>query len=686
MTEQSLVAKANALIKSDQLRPKARAFLLLKLCQVYALFSSEDAGGYWQQLQKLQNQLGQEDKTLMDELRPMLEEEEDPTKGFAGEKIAEIKAKLAEPGLNEWDLRQFLEEKAEEVRKRFWPAGKQAVWEYLVEVWKTFDRKQALALTAKLSPARRLLQVKRMNQQSPLNLEEWHRFTDENSQNETVRIILAILEDAQPKLTLPRELIVPVSSSLAGKMASSTQLGQTLDQIGKFLPLVANADTAPAVFDGIKAAVKSFANSPALANQWPEKFNAVMNLIVQGANLGVINPANANICIKDLPRHMADFGLSTCYALSSLTPEALDQNLGEAMQAASQKTQAEAWFLVLATQRGFGEWAYQKAHQSNNKQDLVPRICRGWLTNYPDAAVKTIQPEDLEGDLIAQILFRRDKAERVAFIREMTGEGSRLLPDSMWVAKPPQEEKKGFWGSMFSSGKTFDEIVQEYLRRNPLYVSYQRNTPAGDQFAEFLRFSGYGEYNCKLLDPILLETLIQWAEAYPEEVKRELGLMWGAIEPDDDILKLDFLRNAIFERCTTVFAADPDTMNSGFIPWLKRKLVDGSLVWQWGKTQYTVRYPPTGLATMCLQGAIATQNISPKNRDRLVEIALSDHPSNDQLAELGAQLYNSGKPPLDITLPWKTKTKVDEGWQMGIVKNAIPAIVQEVAQQQAPQG
>ena len=685
MSEQSLVAQANTLVNSDQLRPKPKAFLLLKLCQVHALFSSEEAQEYWKQLQGLQNHLANEDKSLMEDLRPMLEEEEDPTKGFAGEKIAEIKAKLAEPGLSESDLRQFLAEKAEEVRKRFWPAGKQAVWEYLVEVWKTFDRKQALALTAKLSAGRRLLQVQRMNRQSPLSVEEWQGFIAENSQNEAVRMIISILDDAQPKLNLPSELIVPVISSMAAKMTAATQLGTTLQQIDKFLPLVSSQESAPAVFEGLKSAAKAFANSAALSNTWPEKFNAVLNLAVQGANLGIITPANAQDFAQTLPKPMVDFGLSTAYALSSTSPEGLDQNLSEVMQSASQKAQAEAWFLVLATQRGFGEWAYQQAKASQNQQDLVPRICRAWLSNAPDAAVKTIQAEDLKDDLIAQILFRRDRQVRVDFLRELAGNGSQLLPGSMWVTQAQQEEKKGFWGSLFSSGKTFDEIIKEYLKRNPLYVSYQRNTPAGEQFAEFLRFSGYGEYNHKRLDPILLESLIQWAELHPDEVQQELGLMWRAIEPDDDILKLDFLRNAIFERCTTVFAADPDTMNSGFIPWLKRKLVDGSLVWQWGKTQYTVRYPATALATMCLQGAIATQTISPKHRDRLVEIALTEHPSNDQLAELGAQLYNSGKTPLDIVLPWKTKTKVDEGWQLGIVKNAIPAIVQEVAQGNASQ-
>ncbi|MEA3325796.1 MAG: hypothetical protein U9R53_00540 [Chloroflexota bacterium] len=682
-TAQPLIERANALIKSDQLRPKAKAFLLLKLSQIHALLSSEKADEYWQLLQSQQRHLVNEDKTLMETIRPMLEEEEDPTKGFAGEKIAEIKSKIKQPGLTEGEIREFLEEKTEEVKKRFWPAGKQAVWQQLVQVWKVIDRKQALALTAKLSNPKRLMQVRRMNRENTLSVEEWYRFVDENSKNEAVRIITAILDDPQPRLTIPGDLVVPVVSGLVSKMTSATQLKNTLDQINKFLTLVATKDSHAEVLEALKKSAKTLANAPALANQWPEKFQAALNLVILGTNLGVINEATASSFAQNLPRHMVDFSLASCYGLFS-NAENLQANLSEVIKTVSQKDLAEDWFLVLVTQRGFGEQAYDLASESPRKPQLLPRICRAWLSNHPQAATVKIKPEDIKDDLIAQILFRTDKSERVAFLREITQQGNKFLPGGMWVSKTHEEEKKGFWGSLLSSGKTFDQIIQEYLKRNPLYASYRRNTPAAQQFEEFLRFSGHGEYSCNRLDPILLESMIMWAEEHPQEVKHELDQMWKAIEPDDDILKLDFLRNAIFTRCTTVLAAVPEVLEEVFLTWLKRKLIDHSIVWQWGKTQYTVRYPPTALASMCLQGAIATQKISPDHRDQLVESALTKYDSNDQLSELGAQLYNSGKEILDIDLPWKTKTSVLDGWQLGIVKNAIPAIIQEVVQSNMP--
>jgi len=335
-TTRPLIERANALIKSDQMRPKAKAFLLLKLSQIHALLSSDKAEDYWKQLQSQQRHLANEDKTLMESLRPMLVEEEDPTKGFAGDKIAEIKSKLNQPDLAEEELREFLEEKAEEVKKRLWPAGKQAVWQQLIQVWNSIDRNQALALTAKLSHPKRQVQVRRMNREKPLSVDEWQSFTDENSKNEAIKIITAMLDDPQPKLTIPRDYIVPIVSGMVSKMTAAPQLKNTLDQINKFLTLVAAEDSKTAVLEALKKAAKSLSNAQSLANQWPEKFNAVLNLAILGTKLGVINEVTTSGFTKNLPKHMVDFGLATCYGLFT-NADNLQTNFSEVMKSTSQK-------------------------------------------------------------------------------------------------------------------------------------------------------------------------------------------------------------------------------------------------------------------------------------------------------------------------------------------------------------
>jgi hypothetical protein len=282
----------------------------------------------------------------------------------------------------------------------------------------------------------------------------------------------------------------------------------------------------------------------------------------------------------------------------------------------------------------------------------------------------------VEGEPAAQILLHAPGPDRVAYLRDLSDAGKKSLPGAVWASEKPPEQKKRFWASLMESGKTVDQITDEYLKRNPLYSSYRVHTLDAQQFTEYLRFGGYGEYGHELIDKMLLNAFVLWADEHPEEVKALLRLMWQAIQPEEDILKLDFLRNAIFTRCVTVFAAVPDALVGEFLSWLESTLVDHTLSWQIGRTQFTLRLPESVLATMCIRGALAVHEVSSVRRDRLVQIALTRYPAEPDTAELAARLYNTGKKPLDLTLPWETKSDVQEGWQVGIVKNAINPIIE----------
>jgi hypothetical protein len=346
------------------------------------------------------------------------------------------------------------------------------------------------------------------------------------------------------------------------------------------------------------------------------------------------------------------------------------------MRVVTKKDEAEAWFLILLGERGLGDLAQTLASRSSQQPKVLPQIYRGLLRSDVQGAYDQIPLAEIQDDPIAQLLRRTPGPEQVEYLRKITNGGTESLPGAFWASEKAKEGDKGFWGSLLSSGKSFDEIIKEYLTRNPLYSSFRVDTPPAQQFAEFL--SKRGRYSYQMIDPILLSTLVAWADEYPNEVGLLLKNMWHAIQPETDLLKLDFLRNAIFSRCTTVLAADPDVLVKEFLSWLKATLVDSSLTWQHGNTQFTVKYPRTALASMCIQSAVAVHEMSPDRRDRLVEIALARYPSNDELGELGAKLYNTGKVILDLQLPWRTETKIEDGWQLGIVKNAIPAIVEAV--------
>jgi hypothetical protein len=494
---------------------------------------------------------------------------------------------------------------------------------------------------------------------------------------------LKILDDPAAQLELPPEMISPVIASIRETLDSQAQTPVTvksvLDQIDKFLKFMSVDGKQPEVFESLKATAQFLTSTPALEHQWAERFNGAGRLIAIGMSVGAITESNFKQMVEALPPHMADFGMSHCLGLLA-TPETARRTLSELHETARQKSEAEAWFLVILVQREFGKVALELAKESSRAAELIPRIRRAWLCSFKQPAAAFFSMSEVADDPVDQILMRSPGYERVTFLREVTENGKKLLPSAVWVAEKPPEEEKGFWASLMSSGKPIDEIINEYLKRNPLYSSYRINTPAEEQFAEYLRFSGYGEYGHEFVDRILLGSFIPWADEQKQEVETLLENMWNAIRPDEDILKLDFLRNAIFTRCTTVYASVPDALTAHFLPWLKSTLIDKSLAWRMGNTQFTLHYPETALAKMCVLSAVTVQEVSTDRRDALVKIGLTGYPCEAAIAELAAQLYNSDKEHFELRLPWKPMSDIEEGWQVGIVRNAITPIFKALAQ------
>ena len=677
----SLMLKADSLIQSNSLRPKAKALLLLKLCQLSLLVSQEKAAHYWNLLTPFKNQLPEDEKTHLPELVTVFEEGKIPG-GFAGKMIEEIRAKCNQPGLLILELRDCLMKYEQETDKKFLLKGKQAIWLELVSAWKRIDRKKALSLTSKLSLTNRESMVRRMHHETPLTVEEWHSFLETNSQPEAVRIISAILEEEQPKLDIPNTLVLSVTNDITSKFSLVNQLNDTINKLEKFFKcLMTTSDNLQYVFEALKSSVDFLAKTNVLLNNWIDRFDVILRLIVWGVVNGLINENNTALFVKNLPDHLREFSLTSCYGLLAKEENA-ERYLTSVKNEVMHKAYGETWFLMLLGERGLAEIAYALAAKSSREQEILPYIYRALLRSDQKPAMEKIPAAAIANDPVAQMRLRTAGQERVDYLREVTRNGQGFVPGALWAQKQPEEEKRGFWDSMFKSGKTIDQIVDEYLVRNPLYASYKMNTPPQNQFGEFL--SNRNEYRYGTVDLLLLGALVDWGDTFPNEVKQCLHTMWQAIQPDINLLKIDFIRNAIFNRCTTVFAADADMLVRDFLTWLQQTLVDKSLSWQWGRTQFTVHYPPTALASMCIQSAIAVQQISPDRRDRLVQTALVNYQSDDGIAELGARLYNTGKPALDLQVPWKTKSKIEDGWQLGIVRNALPAIFEEIVQAAQP--
>jgi hypothetical protein len=95
-------------------------------------------------------------------------------------------------------------------------------------------------------------------------------------------------------------------------------------------------------------------------------------------------------------------------------------------------------------------------------------------------------------------------------------------------------------------------------------------------------------------------------------------MMWNAIRPDDNLLRVDWLRNAILSRCMSVFGADQPVLFDDFMEWFDTELVKKGRQWQIGKQIITLRYPNTAPFQFSLVSASAIGNFSTIRRDRII--------------------------------------------------------------------
>jgi hypothetical protein len=319
------------------------------------------------------------------------------------------------------------------------------------------------------------------------------------------------------------------------------------------------------------------------------------------------------------------------------------------------------------------------AEKSPNAQALIPRLRRSWICSHPESIGKVISPADMAGDPIGEFLAQGSAEKRAAYLKSITREGAISIPGAMWAGAGTEDQAegvRGFWSLLTASKKTSDQIVQEYVQLNALYSSYRRDTRKEDQFSETLRINGFGNYRYQDLDNAMLAALVVWGDKDPQKVKTVLQAMWNAIRPDDPILMVDWLRNAIMTRCVNIFSADLNVLNQDYLAWLKKELVDKGRQWQFGKTTITLRYPNTALLQFSVIAASTISGVSPQRRDQILLYGLEKYEANPALVESAAQLYNSGKELLDLKPPLALKPDLLSAWQDGIIKNALLPIIE----------
>lgn len=686
-----IMAKVDSILAGKELKDKPRAFLLLRLCQLFLLVSRDKAEQYWNKLAPLKKEIIKELQENHENISLIMDSTSKyRAKGFAAKVITDIESAKKLVALDIEKAKLILHNCEMRLKKRHLPFGKTQAWVALVETWAGIDRKYALNLIGKIPSNVQKSFITRLNNTKPLQADEWNIVVEKINIKNIIPIIIEILDKNQI-LHLPKELILRVGAEIRNsmKLITTPQERSVLDnafiRFVKLVKLQIGTDKANLIPLLLEEMYDFLVTTRSLDLIWPTRFTLIADVLQLGVSLKALTNETIEQLIKRTPSYLANF-VKSFYAALITSSSNVENDFKVLMEKAEQDTEAETFFLVTLVKRGLGKEAINLADKSYRAKELLPRLRRAWLCTHPESSSKAISVKDMAGDPIGEFLAHGTMHKRITYLREVTNGGRTSLPGAMWAGVGTDVEPeglRGFWKKITTPMKTLDEMATEYVTRNPLYSSYKVATKKENQFTEYLRIMCYGEYSYKSIDNVLLETIVALGLENPKEVRLLLSAMWNAIKPDENILKVEFLRNSILERCRNIFASDPEMLFQDFLTWFKKKLVDKYLTWQVGNTQFTLRYPKETPLQFCLLSAIAVDKISPRLRDEILLSGLSKFIGEPKIVEAVAQLYNKDKEILDIVPPIKISPKLIEAWQIGIIKNAIPHILKTMFEQKS---
>ncbi len=687
-THSTILDSFDPLLSNPELKEVPRAVILLRLCGASLLFAPERAEGYWGQLSKLQHKVPPDLQSLLGGVRETMEAHAGKeVKGFAGEILGDAEAATGLHLAGTPGARDLLRDCESRINKRKWPTGKARSWAAVVSAWAGIDRKEALRLCGHLSGEARDNLVKRLNTAATLTPEEWEILAEGAGTKAAVGLALAVLEEDPPEYFLPKDLAEKVGSKLVGKLeailagADESDLSTAFTPFVKLILFQAKGGCEEVASDLLTTLWKLLTTTQHLDKKWPERFGLLGTVLETCSSTEEIEHSTVARLLDRTPEYLTPFAKAH-YAGARVTDENTFELHRELLVQTRSNSSAEAWFFVSLVRKGMGEAALALARSSKNAQNLIPRIRRAWLINDPDTAAAAISPEDMSGDPIGQFLALGSEGNQVAFLKAATVEGGGSVPGAMWVDVVEEDEDgepKGFWASLTASEKPFEEQIQEYLTQNPLYSSYKPDEGQASQFSEYVRIEGYGEYAHAHVDRALVRAMVAWGDQEPEAVRSILKSMWIAIQPDENVLMVNFLRNAVLERCRRVLVADPDVFIRDHMRWLKRELVEKGRTWAVGGGQISLKFPPGAPLAFCVSSAAEVGALSPTRRDQIIVQGLTEFAEEASSVENAALVYASASEKFELTPPVELNRQLVEAWQTGVAKAAVNQVFQLLA-------
>jgi hypothetical protein len=679
-----IVAQIETALSQQDLRPRARALLLLNLCQIWSLVDLEKAKEYWESLEELSGELDADSQASYQALQDLFEPPEPPQPhegtGTSPQVAAEIQTARAEAGENTEILKERLQAAEARLRQRWWwPFGLTAAWTALMETWATVDRAQALRLLPKVSATQQENLLRGLNRASKLSPEEWQAAAKVMHPPALMKLVEEILGDKNP-LSLSPALATSVVNHLKtsllapkGEWEVENKRRQAMEQLEHLVTQVALSDpqTAQTILEQAILAGQAANLFTGDKGEFVRSFTYLRRIINLWARFPDLRESGFQFCRDRTPAPLLSFVLAQWHGILPQSLEEIPSHLQALLEddEVTEKREAEAWCLVTLVRRGYEAEALRLARASTNQADLVPRIKRAWVCEHPETAINSLKREDFGDDLVGRFLFGTTQ-DRLAFLQQETEQGSRPLPAGLW------------------SAPTFDDLLKIIQHKDPDPPSlsanslYKNDTPRADQFACYLRLHGYTYYDYNEVDNYLLGALVAWRDDHPEQAEAVIKQMRPAMINTSD-LNLDILRNIMFERCRNVLVAFPDAQFE-FLDWFKKTFVDHPYIYSTGTTRYTLSFKNSALFLYAIQGAEKVQRYSRDTCREIVRRALGKYEASPELMRFAGGLYSSDG-SFEVLAPQMlpaSRTHLDE-WQVGMVREVKRPLIAAIIEKKA---
>lgn len=661
----------DSLVSDPRLQPAARAVLLLRVCVIAQALRPDLLERYWGELKALSDQLPASSRESFEGLRDTLEPPAPASLGGLARRIADALASAEREGDDDAML-AALHDGERRIKRHWWPSGKGSAWDTLVRAWIDVDRQAGLLHIDRLPRALRRNLLIRENDRAPLSSEEWetaHQLVPGAAR----AAIEELLDRDDPRLELTSSVAEEVGRDLLKAMFKGGGEDRAAEQKrdaarDRYVKLVKTAaEPSPETAERLlEQWFQETAETRFFSERWLARFWDLFRVVALWASFPKLEPRLADYVRANAPEHVREAALAHAAGLKAETAAEADDAWAALEPQLSEKGPAEHWFLLTVLRGGLPEHALEMAGRSPRAAEIVPCLRRAWLYEYPDSARTTIGPKDVAGDEIAEFLLR-DQKGRVKLLRDRTQKGQAPLPTAMW--KPPSvlDVVAGIGEGAAAEGAAVGSW-------------YTKTEAKENQFQVFVRINGYGQHLYERLDPILLQTLVAWDDAHPDEVDRVTERMWETmrreIKPN---IRFDLLRNDLLDRCQNALGAHPEAVGR-FVQWIRRELVQQAVRQQEGDTIYTFQLNEKAPFLYAMLAAQRVAPFSARRCDEIIEQAL-DHPADDDLLSAAGQLYAADKGLAGLDPPGgRTLGTQLSAWQLGVVETAFRDLLAALAE------